>query len=154
MYMTWRREVDDAAFDEATPVADRRLLIEQGLRQSVDSLTERLGPDRSQWRWGRLNTQAFAHSLLASFDLPAVEKSGGAGTVYANGATFREVLDLANWDAALATTAPGQSGQPGSPFYGDQIEPWANDDYFPLLFSRRAVEEATAHRLVLRPAGR
>jgi penicillin amidase len=95
----------------------------------------------------------FEHPVAAAFDLPAVEKSGGAGTVNANGATFREIFDLADWDSGLATTAPGQSGQPGSPFYGDSIESWANGDYFPLAFSREAVERVAEHRLVLRPEG-
>jgi penicillin amidase len=139
----------------ATPAQDeaRRAAIEEGLRQALQRLTTELGDDRAAWRWGRMNDQSFRHPLLAAFDLPAVEKSGGAGTVYANGATFREIFDLADGDAGLATTAPGQSGQPGSPYYGDQIEPWAADDYFPLAFSRAAVEEVMAHRLVLRPAG-
>jgi penicillin amidase len=130
-----------------------RAMVEEGLRQALQQLTTQLGADRDEWRWGRLNDQSFAHPLLAAFDVPPVEKSGGAGTVYANGATFREVFDLADWDAGRATTAPGQSGQPGSPYYGDQVEPWAADDYFPLAFSRAEVEEVTAHRLLLRPAG-
>ena len=146
LYMTWRRSVDDEALETAATV-------EEGLRQALQRLTTELGADRSAWRWGRLNDQPFGHRLVDDFDLPAVEKSGGAGTVYANGATFREIFDLADGDAGLATTAPGQSGQPGSPYYGDQIEPWAADDYFPLAFSRAAVEEVMAHRLVLRPAG-
>jgi penicillin amidase len=146
LYMTWRRSVDDEALESAAAV-------EEGLRQALQRLTTELGADRSAWRWGRLNDESFGHRLVDAFDLPAVEKSGGAGTVYANGATFREIFDLADGDAGLATTAPGQSGQPGSPYYGDQIEPWAADDYFPLAFSRAAVEEVMAHRLILRPAG-
>ena len=39
----------------------------------------------------------------------------------------------------------------GSPHYGNLIEPWANGEYFPLLFSREAVEERAEYRLVLMP---
>jgi hypothetical protein len=28
---------------------------------------------------------------------------------------------------------------------------WANGEYFPLLFTREAIEENTEHRLVLKP---
>ena len=85
-------------------------------------------------------------------DQIAIEKSGGAGTVAANGATFREILDMADWAAGIATTSPGQSGQPGSPYYGNLIESWAAGEYFPLAFARAAVEEVTVHRLLLKPA--
>ena len=162
LYMTWRREVDDSVLaTEATPGAadleaareERRQAVEAGLDRALARLTGELGPDRAGWRWGRLNLATFEHPLAAAYDLPPAEKSGGAGTVYANGATFREIFDLSDWDLGLATTAPGQSGQPGSPFYGDLIESWANGDYFPLAFSREAVEEVTEHRLVLKPAG-
>ncbi len=154
IYMTWRNNVDADGLAAETSDDERRAAMESGLRRAVAAIEERLGEDRSQWRWGRLNTQSFEHSLLSGFDLPAVEKTGGAGTVSANGATFREIYDLADWDSGVATTAPGQSGQPGSPFYGDLIESWADGEYFPLAFSRAAVEEVTAHRLILRPPGR
>jgi penicillin amidase len=154
VYLRWNNSVDSVALDADTPDGERRDAIEAGLRSALDALEERLGEDRSRWRWGRLNSQRFEHSLLSAFDLPAAEKTGGAGTVYANGATFREIYDLAAWDAGMATTAPGQSGQPGSPFYGDLIGSWADGEYFPLAFSRAAVEDVAAHRLVLRPAGR
>jgi penicillin amidase len=162
LYIAWAREVDDAVFDEGlrrastssgSLPAELQREVEAGLGRAITRLTEELGPNRADWRWGRLNLATFEHPVAAVYDLPAVEKSGGAGTVYANGATFREIFDLADWDAGLATTAPGQSGQPGSPFYGDLIESWANGDYFPLAFSREAVEGVAEHRLLLRPAG-
>jgi penicillin amidase len=70
-----------------------------------------------------------------------------------HGATYRHVFDLADWDKGLATSAPGQSGQPGSPHYADLVPLWAEGEYFPLAFSRKKVEEVTRHRLLLRPAG-
>jgi penicillin amidase len=47
---------------------------------------------------------------------------------------------------------PGQSGQPGSPHYGDLLPLWAEGRYFPLLYSRARVEKETAHLLRLTPA--
>jgi penicillin amidase len=69
-----------------------------------------------------------------------------------HGATYRHLLDLSDWDRGLATSAPGQSGQPGSPHYGDLFPLWAAGEYFPLAFSRAKVEEVTRHRLWLKPA--
>jgi penicillin amidase len=46
---------------------------------------------------------------------------------------------------------PGQSGQPGSPFYSNLLKMWADNEYFPLAFSAKAIAAAASHRLVLRP---
>ncbi len=69
----------------------------------------------------------------------------------ATGATFREIIDFADLDGSLATNAPGQSGRPGSPFYGNLTEGWADQEYFPLSFTREAVERNAAYRLRLVP---
>ena len=67
---------------------------------------------------------------------------------------YRHVFDLADWDRGLATSAPGQSGQPGSPHYGDLLPLWQKGEYFPLAFSRTKVEKMTRHRLMLKSVGR
>jgi penicillin amidase len=90
-------------------------------------------------------------SFVREFDLPTVERPGGAGTVAADGASYREILDVADWDRSVVTNTPGQSGQPGSPFYGNLLPLWADNTYFPLVYSKAAVEAAAAHRLTLIP---
>ena len=62
-----------------------------------------------------------------------------------------DALDVADWDRSVATSVPGQSGQPGSPHYGDLLPLWADGKYFPLLFSREQVEKQSKNRLVLEP---
>ncbi len=124
---------------------------EEALATAVRMLSEEQGDDPSQWRWGRTQRSEFPHSLVSAYDLPEAERLGGAGTVAATGATFREVVDFADLDASVATIAPGQSERPGSDFYGNLTESWANQEYFPLSFSREAVEANEAFRLLLRP---
>jgi penicillin amidase len=118
----------------------------------VEALRKSLVPDRQTWRWGRLNRSEFPHPLLKAFDLPGVERDGGGETIAAIGATYRHVIDFADLDNSRATNTPGQSGQPGSPFYGNLREPWGKGQYFPLRYGRASVEEAAAHRLTLVPA--
>ena len=125
--------------------------LEEALATAVRMLSEEQGDDPSQWRWGRTHRSEFPHSLVSAYDLPEAERLGGAGTVAATGATFREIIDFADLDASVATIAPGQSERPGSPFYGNLTESWANQEYFPLSFSREAVEANEAFRLLLRP---
>jgi penicillin amidase len=122
------------------------------LEQAVQALRKQLGPDRQAWRWGRLNHSEFPHPLVKAYDLPGVERDGGGETVAAIGATYRHVLDFSDLDNSRATNAPGQSGQPESPFYGNLLEGWTKGQYFPLRYRRASVEDAAAHRLTLVPA--
>jgi penicillin amidase len=92
------------------------------------------------------------HALIRAYDIPAVERHAGSGFVGATGATYREIVDFANLDASAATNVPGQSGQPFSPFYANLVESFGRGEYFPLAYSRAAVDAAAAHRLVLVPA--
>ena len=151
IYITWRSVSDPAALDVKAPGERRRPAIEAGLQKAVEKLAADLGSDWSQWRYGRIHTQAYPHPILKEYDLPTVERRGGAGTVGADGATYREIMDVSNWDNSLTVNTPGQSGQPESPFYGNLLPVWANDEYFPMVFSRKAVDEKAAHTLKLTP---
>ena len=43
--------------------------------------------------------------------------------------------------SAVGVNIAGQSGQPGSPWFADQVEDWAGEGYHPLEIRRDAVEE-------------
>jgi penicillin amidase len=154
LYFAWRESVDPRVRDAGTPLAMRVTFARTGLEKAIWRLTGEQGPDRSQWRYGRLHTRTFPHPFLSEFDLPTVERGGGAGTVAADGASFREILDAGDWDRSVVTQVPGQSAQPESKFYGNLLQLWANNEYFPLVFSRKAVEKHAAHRLTLQPPPR
>jgi len=110
---------------------------------------------------------SFVHPLASSPVLQAVLNTGdvprggdgttpnatGMGARQTAGASFREVIDLANWDDSMTINVPGLSGQPGSPHYADLLPLWADGRYHPLPFSRGAVEQYAAERLRLVPAG-
>ena len=157
IYETWRNLGDGdgrgrrGAAPERT-AAPTRQALEAELKRAIDQLTARQGVDMKAWRWGRMHTRSFAHQFAAAFDLPTVERPGGAGTVAADGASYREIFDVSNWDNSIVTNTPGQSAQPESPFYGNLLPLWADNQYFPLVFSRQGVEDHTVHRLTLRPA--
>ncbi len=151
LYFIWRQRVDERALDDEEDAAVRASLTRDALAVAIEAMQTEQGQDWSAWRWGRSNSLAFDHPLVPLFDLPTMEKGGGAGTVASNGATYREIFDLSDWDRSVGTNTPGQSGQPESPHYGDLLENWVNGEYFPLAFGRDAVGEHTAHRLLLRP---
>ena len=131
------------------------------LEDAVAELAKIAGPAPAQWTWGNLHQAKFRHPLAAAFDLdPAprggdgntVNATGGAGYAQTHGASYRIVVDFADFDNSTATSVPGQSGQPGSEYYGDLLPLWAEGKYFPLVYSRAAVERETAHILWLMPA--
>jgi len=153
IYDRVRRHVPAEARDEGTANVQRQVLLEQAIFQGLQDLRETQGADAESWRWGRAQRSEFPHSLVEAYDIPSVERSGGAGTVASTGATYRHIIDFADIDGSLVTNAPGQSGRPGSPYYGNLTESWASGEYFPLLFTRSAVEARAEHRLVLRPGG-
>ncbi|MBK9170756.1 MAG: penicillin acylase family protein [Bryobacterales bacterium] len=138
----------------------------KALRRSLDlalaDLARRLGPDRSQWRWGRLHTITFRHALgIEEFSRGPVERPGDGTTINStsggdyrqtNGASYRQIVDLADWDRSVMTSVPGESGDPASPHYDDLLEEWASGGYHPMAFSRKAVEAATVEKIELRPA--
>jgi penicillin G amidase len=89
--------------------------------------------------------------FIPQFGLPPVERPGGFNTVNATGANFRRIVDFSNIDNSVATNAPGQSAQPGSPYYGNHRERLANGQYFPLPHTRAGVDKQAAHTLKLTP---
>jgi penicillin G amidase len=124
--------------------------------------------DPAKMRWGVLHQVTFRHMLASSrpelakaLDIGPFERSGDGNTPnntrydatfqQIHGATYRHLFDLADWDNGLATSAPGQSAQYGSPHYDDLAPLWARGEYFPLAYSRKKVVEVTANRLTLRP---
>jgi penicillin amidase len=153
IYLTWRAAVDRAALEYDRARGERLPLVEAGLVTAVAQLTKEQGGDWSAWRYGRMHTRDFPHPFVGAFDLPTIERSGGNGAVAADGASYREILDVADWDRSVVTNVPGQSGQPESPFYGNLLPLWDRGEYFPLVYSRPRVEKEAAHTLALRPAG-
>jgi penicillin amidase len=65
--------------------------------------------------------------------------------------SWRQVLDLSDWDASIGTHTVGQSGNPASPHFADLLPLWAKGEHHPMPFSREAVERHAASTLRLAP---
>jgi penicillin G amidase len=148
--------------------AGRNQLLHDTLSAAEEKLRALQGNDPTKWSWGALHVMQFRHPLDKAsgqeklVDLGEVPRPGDDYTVNAtgflgdsfeqgSGASFREILDTSDWDKSVAVNTPGQSGQPGSVHYSDLLPLWSEGKYFPLVYSREAVEKATTDRLELRP---
>jgi penicillin amidase len=144
----------------------RAILAGAPLAEAWRETQRRLGPDSTKWSWGRLHRARFDHALATTPDrrevlsLTDVPRGGdgttvnatGSGELQTSGASFREIIDLSDWDRSVMINVPGNSGQPLSPNYSDLLPLWADGRYHPMLFSRGAIYRHAAARLVLRPA--
>ncbi|HTM47109.1 MAG TPA: penicillin acylase family protein [Bryobacteraceae bacterium] len=135
--------------------------LAETLAATLQQLTGSQGPDMDRWQWGKLHQADFPHPLqVAGWRRGPVARPGdgftvnatsGTGYLQTSGASFREILDVADWDRSVITNAPGESGDPASPHYSDLLNDWASGKYHPLPYTRKAVEAATVERIRLVP---
>ncbi|HEX2541408.1 MAG TPA: penicillin acylase family protein [Caldimonas sp.] len=164
-----RLATPDATFG-ANPVEGRNTALLETLKLAMTDLRTRQGNDVANWNWGSLHHIKFDHEL-AEFLAPATAASfaterfpvGGSGdTVHratyrtsdfrvTSGASYRQVVDVSDWDKSIWINVPGQSADPKSPYYKNLIEAWSKGEYFQMAFSRGAVESKRADTLNLRP---
>ena len=146
----------------------REAAIAGAMTAALDELTERLGPDMTAWRWGRLHRIHLRHVLTQRGDLGALLDRGGLpvrgnGTTVCNtgfdpnwgaamGANYRMIADLGTEPPGLwAVDAQGQSGHPGSPHYCDQLAEWLAGRYHFLPLDRSAAAGHAVSTLRLVP---
>jgi penicillin amidase len=140
------------------------------LRETVDFLKAELGPEIGDWAWGKLHTLTYGHTLgsvqpLDQFFNRGPYPLGGDGTtLWATGTSqhdlnteavvgppFRFIADMGDLRNSLGLLVPGQSGQPSSKHYDDQVEAWFDGEYHPMLYAREDVEREAEAKLRLRP---
>jgi penicillin amidase len=136
---------------------------------AVLSLRAKFGVEQ-HWYWDQLHALRFRHTLSAGgrvfdwfFTRGPVPMVGDAWTVrkasvdvrapygVVDISSYRQIVDVGNWDQTWAVNTTGQSGHPLSPHYFDQNALWTAGNYRTFPFSRAAVEKAKAHRMLLTP---
>ena len=154
-----------AHFIEDTDMARRAALLE-----THKALTADIGESTSMWRWGDVHPLIWDHPFQASgapatFNAGTVDDHGSSpNSVNPGGyswakdsyettwiASMRIVVPLSDPAKAMVVVPPGQSGQPGSDHYQDQVRFWKKGDLLPLWFDDADVEREAAHVLELTP---
>jgi penicillin amidase len=68
-------------------------------------------------------------------------------------ASLRVVMDVGNWEASRFVLPGGQSGNPLSPHYDDQLPLWQRGAGIAIAWTAEGVAQATRERLELVPEG-
>ena len=148
---------------------NRDKFLKDTFETALSNLSEKLGEDMSRWQYGQMDNKhinirhAFGRGtsdqLEQKLNVGPMPRGGNAyapGSTGSNlnqssGASFRIIVDTGNWDDAVGTNSPGQSGDPDSKFYKNLFDSWAKDEYFPVLYSKDKIENAAAEKLLLLP---
>ena len=147
---------------------NRKEAVLAAFSDTLNELEARLDPDMSEWTWGRIHTISLKHHLSEIGDLSELldrgeQPVGGNGVtvcntgsdtnyVAATGANYRLVAELDDGPPTLwSVDAAGQSGNPGSPHYCDQLPMWLTGSLRRLPLDRERVEASATSRLLLTP---
>lgn len=147
-------------------------VIANSLGDGLRMLRLRFGYQTRRWSWGRvrplvLRNRAGKGPLESVFNRGPYAIGGDTNTVHAAGvvpldplnggvrstATARTVIEPGDWDNARFVLLGGQSGNPMSPHYDDQIPVWLQGRGIPVPWTPAAVEATTRSTLTLTPEG-
>lgn len=136
--------------------------LEKALDFTIADLNRNLGPDIDKWQWGRFHSLQLVHPLKrAELNRGPLHRPGDAYTVNAaaglnfrqtEGASYRQILDTADWDRSVITNVPGEVGDPDSKHYSDLLADWQTGKYHQMAFTRQAVEAVTEEKIQLLPS--
>ena len=147
----------------------KTLFLDNTFDKAINSLKEKYGRESSDWVYGQSNYKhvKIYHPLEKIVndsikDIIALKTYPRGGDGFTPGSTsnelnqrsggsFRVVINTKDWDNSFATNSPGQSGNPKSKFYKNLYEDWANDKFFPLLYSKNKILMNLSDRKVYRP---
>jgi penicillin amidase len=158
---------DDGLFEGVTTWAE---IVNRSLDDAMTDLRTRFGRGSRRLAWGRVHQVQLIHAfgrrrgLGYFFNAHAIRVGGNTDTVLAtsqvpgepyetrlSAPSWRQVIDVGNWDASGGVHLPGQSGQPGSRHYRDLSRRWKTNRQFPLYWSAALTRRHARARLTVFP---
>lgn len=114
-------------------------LINTSFKYACDSLERKFGPIGDEWQWGNFKNSNVPHlAKIPGFGSKKLVTGGSKSTVNAlsesNGPSWRMVIELGKTPKGHGVYPGGQSGNPGSPFYDNMIDTWAEGKLYDLFF--------------------
>jgi len=133
---------------QATPQKeDLKTLVQQAFNKSIDVVQQWKTENEMDPTWGAFKNTSVGHLLRISPFSKEVINGGNGNAVNAttsdHGPSWRLVASMEKTGIkAWAVYPGGQSGNPGSPYYDNLLQPWAEGKYFRLQFPHSVKETA------------
>lgn len=159
----------------------RQRLVRSAMNETIDQLTEQLGPEPFAWRWESLHTLTLRPPLLAEIS-ESPESPKTLGLVVRNllsegphpvpghgmtinkgeynwndpfevtlGPSIRRIIDFNEPYRSLSVLPTGQSGNPLSANYGDQTDLWLENRYRYIYTDSTFFRETNIRTMKLEP---
>ncbi len=121
-------------------------LVNSSFKYACDSLERKYGPIGEEWEWGNFKNSNVPHlAKIPGFGSKKLLIGGAKSTVNAlsesNGPSWRMVVELGKTPKGHGVYPGGQSGNPGSPFYDNMIDSWAEGKLYDLFFMQSPTDQ-------------
>ena len=144
-------------------------IVLKSINDALGDIKEKLGGKAVNWTWGAIHKYKFEHPLGRVrilnhiFNPKPIPAKGDRDTInnssfsYENPfgvnriSSYRFITDLSDMNKAISMNSTGQSGDPLSKFYSDNIRKWACGEYKTLFFDRKSIERNSWKQLWLLP---
>jgi penicillin amidase len=152
------KEPDSEIFDlpETDFVETARELLVQSFDRMVGDMLDWMESE-TEPTWANYKKTSILHLIpnFAAFGYHNVPTGGGKGMINAtgarHGASWRMLVELGPEIKAFGIYPGGQSGNPGSKYYGNFIDQWAKGDYLDFNFREKEQTERALFRTLLKP---
>jgi penicillin amidase len=156
--------------NRATPAVETAPeIVLASYRRALQFLHAQLGDLMIDWQWGKIHQLILEHALGKQrpfdqlFNAGPFPCGGSSDTINKGeyrlpdpfavdaGPSVRRIVDLSKPEVAWSVIPGGQSGQPFSAHYKDQVELWRQGKYRQISLRRDEISAASKNILVLLP---
>ena len=138
--------------------ANYKDLLTAADKEARENLTKRYGADKSKWLYGTAFKIRFNHPLAAApliggvFAIEPIGQYGNGNTPNVGASVSMRLIAVpGNWDETRHGIALGESGNPKSLHYKDQLENWTSGNTPSFPFSKAAIEKTATEIVVMMP---
>ena len=130
-----------------------RDIVQRAFHETMDSLnklrrnestSQQVNDSTSPLEWYKVKNTTLSHlAKIPAFSYDHLKIGGWSNTINAvtgnHGPSWRMIVEMDSIPKAYAVYPGGQSGNPGSPHYGDFINFWVEGKYFTIQFLTTAI---------------